>query len=100
MRRAPRIKRDLGDGPRRTGAAMKFVIAFYRTRAADDAQAVLGRETLDDVDLVSAIEIAHQLSETLAMPQKPGSLSLSDLDGNRLYAGEIREGNPDERSEP
>ena len=41
---------------------MKFVIAFYRTRVADDAQAVLGRETLDAVDLVSAIEISHQLS--------------------------------------
>ncbi|CAK7255757.1 MULTISPECIES: hypothetical protein [unclassified Shinella] len=79
---------------------MKFVIAFYRTRKTDDAYAVIGRETLDAIDLVSAIEITHQLSKTLNMPQKPDALSLGDPDGNRLYTGEIRAGTPDERLKP
>ncbi|MBN9054129.1 hypothetical protein [Shinella sp. NM-101] len=79
---------------------MKFVIAFYRTRATDAAHAVIGRETVDAIDLASAIEIAHQLSKTLALPQKPDGLSLSDPDGNSLYAGDIRAGTPDERSKP
>ena len=78
---------------------MKFVIAFYRIREADDVHAVVGRETVDAIDLTSAIEIAHRLSQTLTMPQRPDALSLSDMDGNRLYEGEIRlAGPPDERS--
>ena len=48
---------------------MKVVIEFYRTRETDDAHAVVGRETVEAVDLANAIEIAHLLSQTLDMPQ-------------------------------
>ena len=37
---------------------MKIVIEFYRTRDADDAHAVVARETTEAADLNEAIEIA------------------------------------------
>ena len=40
---------------------MKIMIEFYRTREADDAHAVLGRETAEAADLDDAIEIARPL---------------------------------------
>jgi len=64
---------------------MKIVIEFYRIREADDAHAVVGRETADAADLDGAIEIAHRLSQTLDMPQRPDAMSISDGDGNELY---------------
>ncbi|WP_343221323.1 hypothetical protein [Mesorhizobium japonicum] len=55
---------------------MKVVIQFYRTRVADDAHAVVGRETVDAADLDAAIEIARLLARTLNMPngQMPSPL--------------------------
>jgi hypothetical protein len=44
---------------------MKIVIEFYRTRNADDAHAVIGRETKEAVNTDDAIEVARQLSQTL-----------------------------------
>jgi hypothetical protein len=44
---------------------MNIVIEFYRTRDADDAHAVIGRETLE---LDGAIAAARLLARTLDMP--------------------------------
>lgn len=66
---------------------MKIVIEFYRTRDADDAHAVIGRETADAVDLDNAIEIALLLSRTLEMPQRPDAMSITDVNGTTLYSG-------------
>jgi hypothetical protein len=66
-------------------SAMKIVIEFYRVREADDAHAVVGRETVVAANLDDAIEIARQLSQTLDMPQRPDAMSISDGDGNELY---------------
>jgi hypothetical protein len=66
---------------------MKVVIEFYRTRAADDAHAVLGRETAEAADLHDAIEIARLLAETLNMPQRPDAMTIADANGATLYSG-------------
>ena len=55
---------------------MKIVIEFYRTRQADDAHAVVGRETAELVGLDQAIEIARRLSQTLNMPQRPDAMTI------------------------
>lgn len=68
---------------------MKFVIEFYRIREADDAHALVGRETADAADLDDAIEIARQLWQTLAMPQRPDAVTVSDREGNMLYSGAL-----------
>lgn len=65
---------------------MKIVIEFYRTRAADDAHAVVGREAAQADDIDEAVEIAGQLSRTLDMPQRPDAMTISDGDGNKLYS--------------
>jgi len=65
---------------------MKMVIDFYRVRLADDAHAVVGRETVDAAGVDDAIAIARQLWHTLEMPQQPDALSISDCAGNRLYS--------------
>jgi hypothetical protein len=67
--------------------AMKVVIEFYRTRETDDAHAVVGREAVEAVDLANAIEIAHLLSQTLDMPQRPDAIAITDLSGNALFSG-------------
>lgn len=68
---------------------MKFVVEFYRTRQADDARAVVGRETIDAGDLADAIEIAHLLSQTLDMPQRPDAIAITELSGAALFSGII-----------
>lgn len=68
-------------------AAMKVVFEFYRTREADDAHAVVGREAADVADIADAIEQARRLWRTLDMPQQPDGLSISDSEGRRLYSG-------------
>jgi hypothetical protein len=68
---------------------VKVVIEFYRTRIQDDAQAVVGREMREAVDLKEAIDIGRALSMTLAMPQLPDCMSITDADGNRLYSGQL-----------
>ncbi|RUZ68106.1 hypothetical protein [Mesorhizobium sp. M7A.F.Ca.US.007.01.1.1] len=66
---------------------MKIVIEFYRTREADDAHAVLGRETAEAADLEDAIEIARVLAGTLNMPQRPDAMTIADTNGATLYSG-------------
>lgn len=69
--------------------AMQVVIEFYRIREADDAHAVIGRELVETVDLHEAIAIAHELWQTLEMPQRPDATSINDCEGNLLYSGRI-----------
>lgn len=68
---------------------MKVIIEFYRTRKTDDAHAVIGRETAEAADLDIAIAIAHQLSRTLEMPQRPDGMTISDGYGNELYSSKF-----------
>jgi hypothetical protein len=66
---------------------MKVVLEFYRTREADDAHAVVGRETADVADIADAMRLARLLWRALDMPQRPDAMSISDNEGNRLYSG-------------
>ncbi|WP_018431306.1 hypothetical protein [Hoeflea sp. 108] len=66
---------------------MKVIIEFYRTRETDDAHAVVGREVVETTNLANAIEIAHLLSQTLDMPQRPDAMAITDLSGNALFSG-------------
>jgi hypothetical protein len=67
--------------------AMKIVIEFYRIRAADDAHAIVGRETAEAADLDDAIEIARRLARTLDMPQRPDAMTINDANDTMLYSG-------------
>jgi hypothetical protein len=68
---------------------MKIVIEFYRTREADDAHAVVGREIAEAADLAEAQEIAWHLSQRLSMPQQPDAFSITDGEGNTLHSGSL-----------
>ncbi|RUU60203.1 hypothetical protein [Mesorhizobium sp. M2C.T.Ca.TU.002.02.1.1] len=68
---------------------MKVMIEFYRTRVADDAHAVIGREIVDVADLDTAIEIARLLARTLNMPQWPDAVAIADADGATIYSSII-----------
>ena len=68
---------------------MKVVIEFYRTRVADDAHAIIGRETVDAADLDAAIEIARLLARTLNMPQWPDAIAITDAEGATIYSSII-----------
>jgi hypothetical protein len=69
--------------------AMKIVIAFYRIRDADDAHAIVGRETAEAADLDEAIEIALELLRTLDMPQRPDAMIITDGDGSTLHSSRL-----------
>lgn len=66
-------------------ACLNFVVQFYRSR--DDAEAVLDRVPLEAPNLRAALHGAAALFHTLAMPQIPDRLRISDEDGSELYAG-------------
>jgi hypothetical protein len=66
---------------------MKIMIEFYRTRAKDDAHATIGRAMSDAIDRKDAIEVARSLSVTLSMPQRPDGMMITDITGQKLYAG-------------
>jgi hypothetical protein len=68
---------------------MQVVIAFYRIRAADGAHAIVGRESADCSNLGEAIALGRRLALTLAMPQRPDAMSLSDPEGVTLYSCEL-----------
>jgi hypothetical protein len=68
---------------------MKVVIEFYRTRATDDAHAVVGREVREAHDLADAIEIGARLSRTLDMPQRPDAMTIIGADGQTLHSGVV-----------
>ncbi|UVC17750.1 hypothetical protein [Mesorhizobium onobrychidis] len=64
---------------------MNFVVEFYRSRDADEA--TLDRVSLEAPNLRAALQGATALFHTLAMPQIPDRLRISDEDGSELYAG-------------
>lgn len=68
---------------------MRVLVDFYRTRAADDAHAVVGRETVDVADIDGAIEAVRHLLRTLDMPQQPDAVTITDGAGRTLYSGEL-----------
>jgi hypothetical protein len=65
------------------------VIEFFRTRASDDAHAVVGRADTDASDLDDAIGIGQLLSQTLDMPQRPDSIAIKDVSGALLFSGPL-----------
>jgi hypothetical protein len=80
---------------------MRIVIDFYRTRDADDAHAVVGRETAEVPDLDRAIEIARQLWRTLDMPQRADAVTITDGNGETLYSADLEvEAMNEERRDP
>lgn len=68
---------------------MQVVIEFYRTRDADDAHAVIGRETREAVDFEDAMEVALRLAQTLDMPQRPDAMTICDASGTVIYSGTL-----------
>ena len=68
---------------------MRIVIEFYRTRTQDDAEALVGRETEEALDLAQAIVIAMSMARTLDMPQRPDALRITDVFGNELHSGPL-----------
>lgn len=69
---------------------MKIVIEFYRTRDADDAHAVVGRETAEAADLDAAIALALELAQDLNMPQRPDAMTIRDADGATIHSGTLQ----------
>lgn len=66
---------------------MEVRIEFYRTRAQDDAHAVVARVVREATDLDDAIAIARALRADLDMPQRPDAVMISDDGGKELYSG-------------
>lgn len=64
---------------------MRVTIELYRTRRADQAHAVVGREVVDVGDVEDAMEAALELAATLDMPQRPDSVVIRDANGVVLY---------------
>ncbi|MER8827941.1 hypothetical protein NKH73_16885 [Mesorhizobium sp. M0938] len=64
---------------------MNFVVEFYRSRNADEA--TLDRVSIEAPNLRAALQGATELLRSLAMPQIPDRLRISDEDGSELYAG-------------
>lgn len=69
--------------------AMLVTIEFFRVRAADAAQALVGRETAQAIDLADAIRIGRRLGLSLHMPQRPDVLAITDHEGRILYASAL-----------
>ncbi|WP_027058551.1 hypothetical protein [Mesorhizobium loti] len=64
---------------------MNFVIEFYRSRDAEEA--TLDKVSLEAPTLRAALQGATALFHSLAMPQIPDRLRISDEHGTELYAG-------------
>lgn len=68
---------------------MLVTIEFFRIRETDNAQALVGREVAEVVDLNEAIAMGRRLGLTLHMPQRPDALAIMDHQGQVLYAGAL-----------
>lgn len=68
---------------------MWITIEFFRTRPADHAHALVGRETAEAGDLLEAIGIGRRLGLSLHMPQRPDGLTIIDGEGTMLYSGAL-----------
>jgi hypothetical protein len=81
-------------------------VEFYRTRDADDAHAVIGRETVEIGGLDGAIAAARLLARTLDLPQRPDSMMITDANGKSHYSASsarkrrTKEGNDHEYAAP
>jgi hypothetical protein len=64
---------------------LNFVIEFYRSHDADEA--TLDKVSLEAPNLRAALHGATALFHSLAMPQIPDRLRISDEHGSELYAG-------------
>lgn len=71
---------------------MKVVVEFRRVRARDGAHATVGRVTCDVIGAEAAIELAGSLLCSLAMPQAPDVLTISDDQGNAFYSATVGSG--------
>jgi hypothetical protein len=71
---------------------MKVVIEFYRVRAVDDARAKVGHVSRDVISTEAAIEMAASLRCSLAMPQEPDIVTISDDQGNAFYRAAVGSG--------
>ncbi|WP_157019393.1 hypothetical protein [Mesorhizobium xinjiangense] len=76
---------------------MKVVIEFHRIRASDGARAKVGRLKCDVIGTEAAIELAESLLSSLAMPQEPDAVTISDNQGNAFYRAAVRSGHVPER---
>ncbi len=63
---------------------MQVTIEFYRTRAEDDAHAVLDRVVREVTGLEDAIELARSLAVSLDMPQVPDAVLITNSSGEAL----------------
>lgn len=71
---------------------MKVVIEFYRVRAVDDARAKVGHVGREVISTEAAIELAASLPYSLAMPQEPDIVTISDDQGNAFYCAAVGSG--------
>lgn len=71
---------------------MKVVIEFYRVRADDDARAKIGHVSRDAISPEAAIEVAVSLRCSLAMPQEPDIITISDDQGTVFYCAAVVDG--------
>lgn len=74
---------------------MKVVIEFHRVRAGDDALATVGSVGCDVADAEAAIALSASLLMSLAMPQEPDIVTISDDRGNQFYRADVGFGNGD-----
>jgi hypothetical protein len=82
MLRAPKARANSPKGRRRP---MEVSIEFSRTRAQDNAHAVVARVDHHAADLDAAAAFARSLLASLDMPQRPDAVAIYDLDGTQLY---------------
>ncbi|MGE0714130.1 MAG: hypothetical protein AB7P02_01700 [Alphaproteobacteria bacterium] len=68
------------------------MVAFYRIREGDGAQAVVGREEVEAANLADAIVIAGYSVRTLNMPQFPDAMTVTDGNGVELYSSALVSG--------
>lgn len=68
---------------------MKVVIEFHRVRPDDGARAKIGRVGSDVTSTEAAIELAASLLISLAMPQEPDIVTISDDQGNAFYRAKV-----------
>lgn len=80
---------------------MQIVITFFRIRPEDEAHALVGRESADVSDLEAALVLAGVLARSLAMPQRPDAVTISDVAGRILHSCAFETLlQPDERHAP
>lgn len=65
---------------------MQIVIAFFRVRPEDGAQALVGRESAEVSNLDEALALASVLAQSLSMPQRPDAVTVFDEAGRRLHS--------------